>query len=161
MKKDVSGCADGAQQCPGEDCALWNHLHTTDGTLLLAGKHIQINQHPWNGFWVLDQLLQHFYIWWYCCMSWCNPRLHPLHSFSLDQEDFVLHVHPVPCLAIATSSDMGGHLSRCNYTRRCTTVTKGNSTQKASTEPAWCKTSQHDLFLQSPFCCTAPPLSWA
>lgn len=44
-------------------------------------------------------------------------------------------------------------------TRRCTTITKGNSTQKTSTEPAWCKTPQHDLFLQSPSCCAAPPPS--
>lgn len=123
-------CWWGTAQCPGEDtCALRNHLHTTAGAVLLPGKHIRIKQHPWNGFWVLDQLLQHFYMWWYVMMSWCTLWLHPLHSFSSDQEDFILSVHPVPGLEIATSSDMGKLASRCNYARRCTTITKGNSAQ--------------------------------
>lgn len=85
-----AGCADGAR-CDAQErtCTLRNCLHITDGAVLLPAKHIWINQHAWNGFWVVDQLLQHFYIRWYCCMSWCTPRLHPLHSFSLDREDFI------------------------------------------------------------------------
>lgn len=141
-------CWWGSVQCQGEDtCAPSNHLHTWDSAVLWPAKRIWINLHPSNGLWVLDQLIQHFYVLWHCGMSRCTPRLRPHQSFSSDQERVsVPRVRPVPCFGRATSEHMDRLASRCNYTRRCTTITNGNSAQETSAEPAWGKTSQRDLF---------------
>lgn len=72
-------------QCQEEDtCAPRHHLHTWDSAVLWLAKCIWINLHPSNGFWVLDQFIQHFYALWHRGTSCCTPRLHPHQSFSSD-----------------------------------------------------------------------------
>lgn len=98
-----------------------------------------------------------------CPVALRHVTLRPDQSFSSDQERAsVPHVCPVPRFGRATSKCRDWLASTCNYTRRCTTITNGNSAQETSTEPAWGKTSQHDLFpCTEPFVlrCTSSQLS--
>lgn len=129
-------------------CALRYHLRTWDHAVLWPAEHIWSNLHRQMvpGSWTSPSSTV-MPCGTAVCHTACWGCTHTRPLVQIRSCAFVPCIHPVPCSGRAASKRMDRLASRCDYSRRCTTMTNGNRAQETSAEAAWSETSLHHMFL--------------